>query len=192
MRESKRAVWAVLRDFGPMTDTRMLEAYAERYDERLGSPKAIPKQSESGLRTRRSELVDDGWASAEGKDVLESGRGSIKWRANQQQVPVEERPTPKAKGAKEAKEAKPDWWPGQQKATPKQRGFLLDGIPTAICAYPDRHEPHFWHDPHSQNGVRWVCGVCHPPAPGRVVVYREGPHAASVAAMAAVKQQHTS
>lgn len=72
LRESQRAVLAMLRRFGPMTDEGIAEALA-------GTQYVI---SPSGARTRRSELVAAGYVRDSGKRVrLPSGRQSIVWEA---------------------------------------------------------------------------------------------------------------
>lgn len=60
---------------GPMTDPQIAEAYYERV-----ADGTAPNQSESGLRTRRKELVDMGKISATGeKRRLDSGRYANVW-----------------------------------------------------------------------------------------------------------------
>ena len=60
---------------GPMTDLQIAEAYYERV-----ADGTAPNQSESGLRTRRKELVDMGKISATGeKRRLDSGRYANVW-----------------------------------------------------------------------------------------------------------------
>jgi len=68
-----------LRDYNAagMTDMELIEAYevAARLDPRL-----FPEQSHSGLRTRRSELVHNGFVVDTGqRRRLPSGRWSIVW-----------------------------------------------------------------------------------------------------------------
>lgn len=60
---------------GPMTDPQI----AEHYHEQVASGSA-PNHSESGLRTRRKELVDSGYIVATGeKRRLDSGRYAQVW-----------------------------------------------------------------------------------------------------------------
>lgn len=70
IRKSQEAVLATMRDYGfPIDDTRLIEIY--RRD---------PEQSQSGLRTRRAELVADGLVRDSGETtVLPSGRRAILW-----------------------------------------------------------------------------------------------------------------
>jgi hypothetical protein len=70
LRDSQKAVLGHFRRFGPMTDTDLITVY-------VGSP-----QSRSGLRTRRSELVDRGLIEDTGaRKKLPTGRNAIVWRA---------------------------------------------------------------------------------------------------------------
>jgi hypothetical protein len=70
LRDSQKAVLGHFRKFGPMTDTDLVNVY-------VGSP-----QSRSGLRTRRSELVDRGLVEDTGaRKRLPTGRNAIVWRA---------------------------------------------------------------------------------------------------------------
>jgi hypothetical protein len=56
----------------PRNDTQLIEAYR--------SYKTAPRASESGIRTRRAELVDAGLIDDSGKRVkMPSGRYSIVW-----------------------------------------------------------------------------------------------------------------
>ena len=77
IRKSQAAVLKVIRDYGPMNDSTLLQAYRSIY-----RTEEFPQQSESGLRTRRSELVEKGLVYATGKlAVMPSGRSSIIWAA---------------------------------------------------------------------------------------------------------------
>lgn len=77
LRLSQNAVLRVLRGRGPMCDTDLLAAYANVARE--GSTR-FPPQSESGIRTRRKELVAKGLVKDTGDTVvLESGRKSVVW-----------------------------------------------------------------------------------------------------------------
>jgi hypothetical protein len=68
IRESQEAVLKVFRACGAMTDVELVERY-------FG-----PKQSTSGLRTRRHELVERGLLRDSGKRrTLESNRQAIVW-----------------------------------------------------------------------------------------------------------------
>lgn len=74
LRRSQLAVLAMFQRFGPMHDVALVERYESNA---LG----LAKQSPSGIRTRRSELVVQGVLEDSGqKVVLESGRRAIVWR----------------------------------------------------------------------------------------------------------------
>ena len=71
IRQSQKDVLWVFRNFGKMTDTELIEKY-----NRVGKP----KQSPSGIRSRRSELRDRGLIAWSGEyRVLASGRKSRVW-----------------------------------------------------------------------------------------------------------------
>lgn len=74
----RRAVLGFLRVNGPMTDTLLVEGYLAEIERGL----LLPPQSESGIRTRRSELVRSGDVIDTGvRWRLPSGRRAIVWRA---------------------------------------------------------------------------------------------------------------
>lgn len=74
LRRSQLAVWHVLEQYGPLTDHRLVATY--------DSITYLPRQSPSGIRTRRRELTDAGFVYDTGaKVVLESGRKAILWAA---------------------------------------------------------------------------------------------------------------
>jgi hypothetical protein len=77
LRASQMAVLGLLLSLGPMTD----ETLAGHY-KRASENDELPKQSSSGLRTRRAELVDAGLVLASGRfEHLTSGRKAIVWKA---------------------------------------------------------------------------------------------------------------
>jgi hypothetical protein len=73
----QNAVLDVLQTYGPSTDVDLNSAY--NYQVARGRQ---PRQSDSGLRARRSELVTRKLVRDSGvKEVLESGRRAIVWEA---------------------------------------------------------------------------------------------------------------
>jgi hypothetical protein len=72
LRENQAAVLNVLRLYGPLTDEGIAAYYGDR-----------PKQSPSGLRTRRHELQELGLVEDSGERArLRSGRQAIVWRVS--------------------------------------------------------------------------------------------------------------
>jgi hypothetical protein len=71
----QRAVLAVLRFKGPLTDAELREAYRKASN--------LPWQEDSGLRTRRRELVDKGLVENTGvtRPLEKTGRQAIVWAA---------------------------------------------------------------------------------------------------------------
>ena len=62
----------------PMTDQRLVEFYTAQI--RKGAVKDFPRASESGIRSRRAELVDRGILKDSGaREKLESGRSAVVW-----------------------------------------------------------------------------------------------------------------
>jgi len=79
VRLSQEAVLRVFKQFGAMTDQELLKKYAFCIDY---CGWLIPQQSESGIRTRRSELVTKGLVVDSGeKSMLPTGRKAIIWKA---------------------------------------------------------------------------------------------------------------
>jgi len=81
LRRSQMAVLSVLCERGPMDDQHLLREYPWH-------PvfKALP-QSDSGLRTRRKELVSQGLVEDSGMKVeSSSGRRMIVWQATEQGI----------------------------------------------------------------------------------------------------------
>lgn len=73
MSHAKRVIVTLLMLEGPMTDEELLLLWNDRIADRI---------SQSGLRTRRSELVDAGLVRDSGeRRPLESGRMAIVWEA---------------------------------------------------------------------------------------------------------------
>lgn len=76
IRPRQRAVLAVLAE-RPMTDVELVEVYGYRH---RADADRYPRQSESGLRTRRAELVTLGYVEdSTTTRRLESGRRAIVW-----------------------------------------------------------------------------------------------------------------
>jgi hypothetical protein len=77
LRRSQADVLAVLREIGPSTDTELVDAYIAR-----ALAEKVSGQSESGVRTRRKELVRAQEVVDTGRrERLPSGRNSIIWSA---------------------------------------------------------------------------------------------------------------
>ncbi len=75
--ERRQAVWAILAEYGPLTDEALLAIYDQLADDGL-----IPPQSPSGVRTRRNELTKLGLAIDTGqRGTTVSGRAAILWGA---------------------------------------------------------------------------------------------------------------
>lgn len=70
------AILKLIRTYGPVSDQSIIALYTSgiRVDDR-------PAQSESGIRTRRSELVDLGLVEASGYGRTRSGRRCRLWVA---------------------------------------------------------------------------------------------------------------
>lgn len=74
LRRSQLGVISMFQRFGPMHDVALVERYMEHGE-------GLIQQSESGIRTRRSELVTQGLLEDSGsKALLPSGRRAIIWR----------------------------------------------------------------------------------------------------------------
>lgn len=80
LRASQNAVLRFVRKFGPCTDQYLVDMY--QLIERRQPHALLPRQSASGLRTRRNELFKLGLIEDSGRrEVLPSGRSAILWRA---------------------------------------------------------------------------------------------------------------
>lgn len=78
IRRSQEAVLGMLKRYGAMYDQQLVDRYL--YYSTIDGD--IPTQSESGIRTRRSELVSKGLVKDSGdKALLPSGRRTIIWKA---------------------------------------------------------------------------------------------------------------
>lgn len=79
--ERRKAILATLSAHGPLTDAELAFAYG------VGTRiMGFPRQSESGLRTRRSELAKAGLVIQSGHAVNESGRRVTVWASADQPV----------------------------------------------------------------------------------------------------------
>jgi hypothetical protein len=75
--ERRQAVWAILAEYGPLTDEALLAIYDQFAEDRI-----VPPQSPSGIRTRRNELTKLGLAIDTGqRGTTVSGRAAILWGA---------------------------------------------------------------------------------------------------------------
>lgn len=78
------AVHALLRKNGLMTDEQLVRVYREAVDKNITfNGVLLPEQSDSGIRTRRSELADHDPPLVEVVDTkkLPSGRMAQRWKA---------------------------------------------------------------------------------------------------------------
>lgn len=77
LRPKQRAVYAVLAYCGNSTDQQLVDEYAHHVKR---GPLNVPPQSESGIRTRRAELVAAGLVRDTGqRTILGSRRRAIRW-----------------------------------------------------------------------------------------------------------------
>lgn len=84
MTTKQLAVHALLRRDGPMTDEQLVRSYHEAVAKRIDFHGVmLPEQSDSGIRTRRSELAQHNPALVEMHDTvkLKSGRMATRWKA---------------------------------------------------------------------------------------------------------------
>jgi hypothetical protein len=76
---TKEIIWHMLRIL-PSTDEQLVIAYNELVNI---NPSSTPQASESGIRSRRSELVGEGMIEDTGERAkTRSGRSAIIWRAS--------------------------------------------------------------------------------------------------------------
>lgn len=79
LRVSQQAVLRYLRGRGPVTDVGLVDGYEAAS---AANPARFPRQSVSGLRTRRAELVAAGLVKDTGRrEALPSNRLAIVWEA---------------------------------------------------------------------------------------------------------------
>ena len=78
LRKSEQSVLWVLRVYGKkgLTDPQLIDLY-----EKARIADGLAQQSESGIRSRRAELVKKGLVEERGHARLPSGRRAIIWRA---------------------------------------------------------------------------------------------------------------
>lgn len=69
----QHAVYALLLDLGPVPDATLVYMYRLESD--------LPRQSDSGIRSRRHELVVMGMVAAHGTITLAGGRKHTVWQA---------------------------------------------------------------------------------------------------------------
>jgi hypothetical protein len=74
---NQAAVLRVLKNSGPITDETLVRAYTHNSHNNMN----LPQQSESGIRTRRKELVDARLVAAYDKVRGSTGRMMTRWRA---------------------------------------------------------------------------------------------------------------
>lgn len=74
LRQSQTAVLETIRRYGPLSDVELVT----RYDQ-LARAMRWPLQSDSGIRSRRAELVGRGLVVPVGETKLASGRKAITW-----------------------------------------------------------------------------------------------------------------
>lgn len=80
--EKQTAVLACIRAAGgPIHDADMVKLYRVLAENGRHGGVPMPEQSESGLRTRRSELDKLGLVRAADKVTMPTGRKAIRWRA---------------------------------------------------------------------------------------------------------------
>lgn len=79
----QRAVFFVLGMIGPATDDELIRAYERWTAPHIPNGHRCPMQSESGIRTRRHELVESGLVSRAGSKRLESGRYAATWQVRE-------------------------------------------------------------------------------------------------------------
>lgn len=72
LRERQAAVYRLVRDHGPLSDERLVELY--------GSTPGLPRQSESGIRTRRHELALAGHLIRDSYGQTRAGNRCALWR----------------------------------------------------------------------------------------------------------------
>lgn len=81
MSMAQRGVYHLLKHMGPSTDTDLVRTY-NRGRKLLDRGYRYPRQSPSGIRTRRNELTTRGAIADTGDKVkLPSGRKATIWRA---------------------------------------------------------------------------------------------------------------
>lgn len=79
---NQQSLMMVFRIVGePMLDEEMIAAY-----EHWSKPMGLPQQSESGLRSRRSELEKTGKLVADGKKKMSTGRMGRTFKVNTEEA----------------------------------------------------------------------------------------------------------
>lgn len=78
---AQRAVLNVLRADGPLTHEGLVDAYQTWQSRIINGNRALPPQTDSGIRTRCTELFDLGYVEHTGHVFTKRGRKASLWVA---------------------------------------------------------------------------------------------------------------